>query len=175
MGGRDTAALITVGRILAPFGVKGWVKVEPYTQTPESLRSFTDWQVGRGEPDASWKAVKVLESASHSGNVVARLEGCADRDAALEYRGMTVAVPRAALPEPEQGEIYQADLMGLTVKNMQDEQLGTVAGMFSNGAHEVMRVARPEGGEQLLPLVPQVVREIDLQAGSIRVDWGRDW
>ena len=117
----------------------------------------------------------MLESASHSGNVVARLEGCEERDAALEYRGMGVAVPRSVLPEPAEGEVYQADLIGLAVTNMQDEQLGTVAGLFSNGAHEVLRVARPGGGEQLLPLVPAVVQKIDLQSGAIRVDWGADW
>ena len=155
--------------------MKGWLKIEPFTETPESLRSFADWHVGKGEPDESWKLVRVLESASHSGNVVARLEGCSDRDAALEYRSMRVAVPRSVLPAPKKGEFYQADLVGLAVMNMEGEQLGKVAGLFSNGAHDVLRIAKADGGEQMMPLVPQFVRDIDLDGGMLRVDWGRDW
>ena len=176
---QTASRLITVGRVLAPFGVKGWLKIEPFTESPETLRKIAEWHVGKGDPDDSWKVIRVLESAEHSGNVVARLDGCADRDAALEYRSMSVAVPRAALPAPKQGEYYQSDLIGLTVMNMVGERLGTVAGLFSNGAHEVLRIARNESdaeqGEQLLPLVPAVLREIDVEGGLIRVDWGRDW
>jgi 16S rRNA processing protein RimM len=155
--------------------VKGWLKIEPFTESPESLRGFADWYFGKGEPDDSWKLIRVVESASHSGNVVARLEGCSDRDAALEYRSMRVAVPRSALPAPKKDEYYQADLVGLTVKNMQGEELGKVAGLFSNGAHDVLRISKPDGGEQLVPLVPQYLREIDLKGEIIRVDWGLDW
>lgn len=155
--------------------MKGWLKIEPFTESPESLRNFADWYFGKGEPDDSWKLIRVLESASHSGNVVARLEGCLDRDSALEYRSLRVAVPRSALPAPKKGEYYQADLVGLAVKNMEGQELGKVAGLFSNGAHEVLRIARPDGGEQLVPLVPQYLREIDLKEGLLRVDWGLDW
>ena len=167
--------LITVGKILAPFGVKGWVKVESFTQDPETLGTFREWRIGRGEPTQDWKAVRILECAPHSGLLVARLDGCGDRDAALEWKGMQIAVMRSELPATEEGEYYQADLVGLNVVNELEEQLGRVAGLFSNGAHEVLRVARPEGGEQLLPLVPAVLKAVDLEAGMIRVDWGRDW
>ncbi len=155
--------------------MKGWLKIEPYTESPEGLRNFADWYFGKGEPDESWKLIRVVESASHSGNVVARLEGCSDRDAALEYRGMRLAVPRSALPATKTDEYYQADLVDLTVMNMQGERLGKVAGLFSNGAHDVLRIAKADGGEQLMPLVQQFVREIDLGAGMLRVDWGLDW
>ncbi len=155
--------------------MKGWLKIEPFTQSPESLRNFADWYFGKGEPDDSWKLIRVLESVSHSGNVVARLEGCSDRDEALEYRGMRVAVPRSALPATKAGEYYQADLVGLTVTNLEGEQLGKVAGLFSNGAHDVLRIAKVDGGEQLMPLVQQFLCEIDLKAGILRVDWGLDW
>src|SRR4051812_39163627 len=99
MTGQAAQRLIVVGRVLAPYGVKGWVKIEPYTESPESLQSFTDqWHLGRGEGGGEagnrWKRVAVAESALHSGNIVARFQGCEDRDAALGYRGMQVAVPR---------------------------------------------------------------------------------
>jgi len=166
--------LLLVGRVLAPYGVKGWVKVEPYTESPESLRGFSAWRVGKGDPDEVWLAVKVVESASHSGNVVARFEGSEDRDDALKFRGMGVAVPRAELPPTGKNEFYQADLIGLSVVNEQGEQLGKVVEVFSNGGHNVLRV-RFEGGERLLPYVPAVISDVDLGSGVLRVDWGSDW
>src|SRR5258706_6987239 len=103
--------MVLLGRVLAPFGVKGWVKVEPFTESPESLRAFGEWRLGRGEPSAAWKKVRVAESATHSGNVLARLDGCEDRDAALVFRGMGIAVPRELLPAAKPGEIYQSELL----------------------------------------------------------------
>lgn len=169
-----SSQLVLVGRVLVPFGVKGWLKVEPFTESPESLRRFGEWRLGRGEPSESWQTAWVAESATHSGNVVARIEGCGDRDAALMFRGMGIAVPRAQLPAAKPGEFYQSDLVGLQVVNMQREALGQVAGLFSNGAHEVMRV-RHDGGERLLPFVPAIVQGVDLDAGLVRVDWQSDW
>jgi len=170
-----SSRLIVVGRVLAPYGVKGWVKIEPYTESADSLREFaSQWHVGRDEEIANWQPVKVAESALHSGNVVARFSGCEDRDAALKYRGLTLAVPRSVLPETQDNEFYQADLIGLVVVNEQQAQLGSVSGLFSNGGHDVLRV-RHENGERLLPFVPTVVKEVDTGAGLIRVDWQLDW
>lgn len=175
--------LIVVGRILAPYGVKGWVKIEPYTESPESLKSFAgQWHVGRDRgddgADPGWPRVEVLESALHSGNIVARFAGCEDRDSALGYRGMQLAVPRSVLPETPEGEYYQADLVGLMVVNEREERLGRVSGLFSNGGHEVLRVRYRQGerqAERLLPFVPAVVKAVDMESGLIRVDWGADW
>ena len=85
-----------------------------------------------------------------------------------------MAVPRESLPPTRENEFYQADLIGLEVRNMDDERLGTVAELYSNGAHDVMRVSGDEG-ERLLPFIDQVVREVDICAGRILVDWGKDW
>ena len=166
--------MVLLGRVLAPFGVKGWVKVEPFTESPDTLRSLAEWRLGRGDPDAAWMPVSVAESAEHSGNIVARFEGCGDRDAALEYRGMGVAVPRSLLPPAKPGEYYQADLVGWNVLNEQGEELGRITGLFSNGAHEVLRVGHA-GGERLVPFVPAFVRGVDAEAGVVRVAWHSDW
>ncbi len=170
----SSSRLLLVGRVLAPYGIKGWVKVEPFTESPESLRAFGEWRVGKGDPDESWRTVKVVESASHSGNVVARFPGCEDRDAALAFRGMGVAVARSTLPEAEQNEFYQADLIGLKVVNEKGEQLGEVSGVFSNGGHEVLRVQHA-GGERLIPFVAAVVLSVDLGSAVVSVDWESDW
>jgi len=105
---------------------------------------------------------------------VARFEGCAERDAALALKGSEVAVEREALPQNADNEFYWVDLVGLKVVNAQDEELGVVAELFENGAHPVMRVVDGET-ERLLPFVEQVVRQVDMAQGRIRVEWELDW
>ena len=90
-------------------------------------------------------------------SLVARFEGCEERNAAQALKGSEVALERAALPQNAKDEYYWADLVGLEVVNMRGEELGRVAGLFDNGAHAVMRVVAGET-ERLLPFVEQVVR-----------------
>ena len=81
---------------------------------------------------------------------------------------------RESLPETRQDEYYWADLVGLEVVNAESASLGKVTALFSNGAHDVMRIGAGKG-ERLVPFVPAVVRKVDLAAGRIEVDWGSDW
>ena len=160
-----------MGRILAPYGVKGWVKIEPYSTEPGSLNAYPAWWVGR---NGDWQEFRVAESALHSGNLVARFEGCIERNAALALKGSEVAVQRELLPRIADNEFYWADLVGLRVVNEQNEELGKVAELFEHGAHPVMRLIEGKT-ERLLPFVPQVVKQVDMAGGCIRVVWGLDW
>ena len=161
-----------MGRIVAPYGLKGWVRVEPYGTIPDSLSAYPSWWVGR---DGDWRELKVAQSAlQHGASLVARLEGCTERDAALALKGSEVAVKREALPKSANNEFYWADLVGLKVVNVQDQALGVLAELFDNGAHAVMRVVDGET-ERLLPFVEQVVRQVDTVQGRICVEWGLDW
>jgi 16S rRNA processing protein RimM len=160
-----------MGRVLAPYGVKGWIKVAPFTAAPDALTSFARWWVGG--PDG-WEETEVTEAARHGANVVARLAGCGDRDQAAKLRGREVALRRESLPQAQKDEYYWADLVGLEVVNAEGASLGKVTALFSNGAHDVMRIGAGKG-ERLVPFVPAVVRKVDLVAGRIEVDWGSDW
>jgi 16S rRNA processing protein RimM len=167
-----SARLITLGRVRGAYGVKGWIKIEPYTEEVQALGGFGEWWVGRR--DAGWQRAAVAEWSVHGPHLVARLEGCADRAAAAALRGSDVAVPREALPPTAPDEFYQADLVGLEVVNRAGERLGRVQSLFGNGAHDVASV-RWDGGERLIPFVSPVLERIDLNAGEIHVDWGADW
>jgi len=160
-----------MGRVLAPYGVKGWVKVAPFTAAPDALTRFDRWWIGG--PDG-WEEAEVAEAVRHGANVVARLAGCSDRDQAAKLRGREVALPRESLPEAQKNEYYWADLVGLEVVNAESASFGKVTELFSNGAHDVMRIGAGKG-ERLVPFVPAVVRKVDLAGGRIEVDWGPDW
>ncbi len=160
-----------MGRVLAPFGVRGWVRIQPFTEQPLALADFARWWLQKcGE----WREVEIAQCAPHGAYMVARFAGCDNPEQAARYRGSEIAVPREALPEPGKDRYYEADLIGLRVVNQAGEELGRIDSMLENGAHPVMRV-RWEGGERLLPWVQDVVQEVQLEAGEVRVDWRSDW
>jgi len=160
-----------MGRISAPFGVKGWLKIQPHTSEAGSLLAYPRWWVGR---DDGWQEYEVADARVQSGGVVvARLAGCEDRDAAASFRGREIAVRRSQLPAARLGEHYWADLMGLAVVNGESQELGSIVGILQTGANDVLVV---QGGrERLIPFIAGVIREVDLDAGVVRVDWSAEY
>jgi 16S rRNA processing protein RimM len=163
-----------MGRIVGPFGVKGWLKLQPLTAAPRNLLGYGAWWV---EGDAGWKRCAVEKAEVHGENVVAKFEGCDDRDEAARYRGLEVSVPRSEFPQAGENEFYWADLIGLKVVNEAGEDLGTVSRVFETGANDVLVVeaANENAGERLIPFVAEVVKAVDLAVRVIRVDWGSDY
>jgi 16S rRNA processing protein RimM len=159
-----------MGHISVPFGVRGWVKIHADTEYTDSLLDYPTWWLGK---NGQWREVKVLDSEVHSKSLVVHLAGCDDRDAAAALRGSEIAVPRDALPEPAENEYYWSDLIGLSVFNTEQQAFGKVSELLETGANDVLVVQGER--ERLIPFVPQVILEVDLAAGTIRVDWGLDW
>lgn len=166
--------MIVLGRIIAPFGVQGWVKVHPFGDGPDAWCGMAQWWLA-AEPDAlTWQPYALQEASLHGKGLVAKFVGVDGRDAAEAIDGLYVGAPREALPTNAADEYYWADLVGLEVVNKEGERLGQVASLLSSGAHEVLCVRDGEQ-ERLLPFVAQVVKSVDVQGGVIRVDWGADW
>ena len=159
-----------MGRITAPFGVKGWVKVHPLTEAAKNLLAYPRWWVRRG---ADWQEFEVAEARVQSKAVVARLAGCEERDTAARFRGSEIAVPRTQLPQAGPGEYYWADLLGMSVVNGESQELGSIVDILQTGANDVLVVQGER--ERLIPFIANVVREVDEAAGVLRVDWGADY
>jgi 16S rRNA processing protein RimM len=160
-----------MGRVAAPHGLKGWVKIAPFAASPGALAEQRRWWLGgRGE----WEEVEVAQVALQGTTLLAQFAGRSDREAAAALRGREVALPREALPDAGPGEYYWTDLVGLEVVNEQGASLGRVTGLFSTGPHDVMRVGEGKR-ERLLPFVATVIRKVDLARRRIEVEWGLDW
>lgn len=171
-----------MGRVAAPYGVKGWLKVLPMTSALDTLLEHREVWLRRRDGQGGWTARELHEGRTHGNTLVLRLAGLADREAAAAFAGGDVGVERDALPAPDEGEIYQADLVGLAVWNRQGENLGTVSAVLEFGAHPVLRVeagaATAEGGkspQRLIPFVPAYVDAVDVPARRITVDWPSDY
>ena len=103
------------------------------------------------------------------------LPGVEDREGADAMRGKEIWVPRSALPPPSPDEFYWADLEGMRVRNVEGVDFGTVAFVFSTGANDVL-VVRDDARERMVPFVrPDYVVAIDMDAGTILVDWDPDF
>lgn len=163
---------VVMGRVAAPYAVKGWLKVQPFTEYVDGLLDYPTWWLGR---KSTWQEYRVLEGKVHGQTLLVQLEGVDDRDAAERMQGMDIAVMREELPAAEEGEYYWDDLIGLAVVNLEGVTLGKVTGLLETGAHEVLRVKDEGGEERLIPFVEAYVREVDTAAGRIEVDWGLDY
>lgn len=159
-----------MGRVSAPFGVKGWIKVQPYTAAMSNLLAYTTWWLGRNE---RWLEQRVTQSRVQGRTVVAKLEGCEDRDAATLFNGAQVAVPRDALPKAAANEFYWADLIGLKVVNDAAQDFGRVVRILQTGANDVLVVQGER--ERLIPFIAEAIGQVDLAGGVIRVNWGADY
>jgi len=161
---------VILGRIAAPYGVQGWVRVHPYTAPGGNLLRYRSWWLGRA---GKWEEREVLQSRVHGSTVVGQLVGCDDRDAAARLRGHDVAVPRSALPAAQENEFYWTDLLGLNVVSAAGESLGRVVRILETGANDVLVVQGER--EHLIPFVAVVVNAVDLENGVIRVSWEADY
>ena len=157
-----------MGRLLGPFGVQGWIKVNAFTETPGALGEFDRWAVRTKD---GWREMALQDFAVHSKGPVAKLAGCDDRVAAERLRGMDVAVSRAALGEAQEGMLYRVDLVGLDVVDAGGAKLGAVQGFFDAGDTAVMVVGGAGGRERMIPFVGDYVKAVDREARRIVVDW----
>ncbi len=168
---------LTVGKVGAPYGVRGWVKVYSYTEPAGNLLGYDPWYLLITDSSTGlteWRPADVVEAKEHGKGLVVKFEQCNDRDAAALLNGQEIAIRREQLPQTKVGEYYWIDLEGLEVKTVEGVSLGIVDHLLETGANDVLVVKGER--ERLIPYVrDHIVKEVDLKAGLIRVDWDPDY
>jgi 16S rRNA processing protein RimM len=162
------ARWIELGRLGAPFGIKGWIHVESHTDPAVALLEHREWTVRRGETRQRWK---VSAARAHGTGLVALLEGIADRTAAAALTGGVIEIERSALPSPSEREYYRADLEGFSVRNLEGADLGVVSHFVDAPAGAVMVVKSASGAEHWVRAAPPHLQRVDLAARTVVVDW----
>lgn len=168
--------MVTMGHIIGPFGVLGWVKIFPYTETIGGLLDYPTWWLER--KDKEWQEAIVSNGYINGDKLAVKLEQCANRNEAMQLKGMQIAIPRDHLPHlPNNGEdgYYWSDLIGTTVTNLQGEELGKVTGLLETGANDVLRVQKLHEKEKLIPFIDPIIIKVNLKLRQITVDWGIDF
>ena len=146
-------------------GIQGEVKLKSFTADPEAIASY-------GPLDASNGMVLQIKSLkAHKGVYRARIEGVSDRTTAETLKGLELSIARDRLPEPDSDEVYHADLIGLSVVDLDGSPMGEVAGILDFGAGELLELKlQDKKSTVLVPFNRQTVPDIDLDAGTLSLD-----
>lgn len=154
--------LVTIGKVTKPFGIRGEVKIFPYTETFEVFERSQHLTL-------DGDSLKVLALRIHKGTVLATFEGISSRDQAQELTGRLVRTSEENLPPIQEDEYYWYELIGMKVTTVENRELGAISNIIRTGANDVLCVDGPSG-EILLPMIEDVIVEVDTENGAMLVD-----
>lgn len=193
--------LIEVGRVLSAYGVRGLVKVQPYSTDAGVLLAAKKWWLRAPVPPNKAGSLKtapaqlytVVNARPHSATVVAQFQGFNDRDLAEKLKAHTVWVSRAEFPSAAEDEHYWVDLIGCLLygdHNGQSVLVGQVENVFDNGAHAVLEIhtgtlndqaqfiahstAKGRPIVELVPFVDAFIHQVDTDKKQIHSSWSVD-
>jgi len=161
----DPHGRVCVGRIAGAHGIQGWVRITSYTEAPESVTAYGPVSDEKGERMFELEFIRMAKA-----QVIARIPGVTDRNAAEALRGVRLFVPRAALPEPDPDEFYFDDLVGLRADTKDGESIGAVISVQDYGSGPLLEVGKSRGATVLVPFTREIVPVVDLAAGRIEID-----
>ncbi len=157
---------LEVGQIVNTFGIKGMVKVMPFT---DDIRRFDKLDKVYIEKNKTKKEYKIEEVKYHKNMVLIKFEGIDKIEQAEELRNSYLTVSRDSVEELEEGRYYIVDLLGLDVYTDEQVLLGTLDDIFNTGSNDIYVVKNKEGKQILLPAIEDVIKQVDLENKKIIV------
>lgn len=165
---------IVLGKLGAAYGIRGWLKVFSSTEHAESIFDYQPWFIQRS---GQWQHIELEDWKHHNKDIILKLKGVDDRDAATLLTNFEIVVDSAQLPELDNNEYYWKDLMGCQVVTLQGYNLGTITDMMETGSNDVIVIKanlKDAFGikERLVPFLDgQVIKKVNLKSKLIEVDW----
>ena len=151
-----------VGRIVAPHGVRGDLRIFPDIERPEIFKSLKTLSI-------DGKVYKIISARPHKNIYILRVEGIEDRNGAEPLVGTPVEIPAAELPKLPEGEYYYFQLIGLTVVSDTGDTVGTLTEIIETGANNVYAVKTAEGKEIYLPAIPSCILSVQPEKKTMTV------
>lgn len=147
------------------WGIRGQVRALSFNAESELYSKLDELRF----EDSPLEARELEQAKRHGRYWLFKFKGYENPEQARELRGKVLGLPRDLLPKPKKGEIYLSDLEGLEVRNTADAKVGEVVGFLRVGENDVMRVAREEGDEALIPYREEFVAKTQLEENVIRL------
>ena len=155
--------LLEAGKIVTVFGLKGEVKVQPWCDTPDFLCEFDTLYYKSGTP------VNVERSRVQKNIVIMKIEGTDSVEEAQKLRNRVLYIDRDDV-ELDEGCYFIQDLIGLTVIESKDGKVyGRLSDVSQTGANDVYHIKAEDGKEYLIPAIPEVIDNIDLEGGIMKI------
>jgi 16S rRNA processing protein RimM len=165
MSSDDAPNRICVGRIASAHGVQGLIRINSYTEEPRDVAAYGPVTDEDGERMFELEVKRMTKT-----QVLVRIKGVMDRNAAEALRGIRLYVSRDVLPPPADDEFYWEDLVGLAAQTVDGKSLGSVLSVQEFGAGEMLEIGSRNGGTTLVPFTRDIVPQVDLQAAKIVID-----
>ena len=150
----EAAEWVVVGRVNGAWGIRGEIKVEPFTDAPHRFNKG-------GVLYLEERPTRIIHSRKHKGRFVLKLDGIEDRNGAEALAGVELAIPREQVAPLPAGSYYHFQIIGMEVWTEGPRRLGNVRQIMRTGGHDVYVIDDGRGGELLLPAVSHVVLEVD--------------
>ena len=161
----DEPNLILLGHISSAQGIRGEVVIKSHTDDPAGIGSYGALTDKTGKKTYDITVVRVAKKG-----VIARVKGVGDRTTAETLRGTELYIPRERLPEPEEDELYHADLIGLEAVTPDGDVVGEVVSIQNFGASDLLEVRLSgKSRTEFIPMDDHFVPAIDLNAGRVTV------
>lgn len=155
-----------LGQIVNTFGVKGQLKVKPFTDHVEQFAELESILVVRNN---EMTEMKIIEAKFHKDMVLLKLEGIDDMNAAEKYKGSYLKIRREDARKLEEGEYFIADIIGSDVYTDTGDYLGKVDDIYNTGAQDIYVVKDELGKQILLPSIKEVILNIDIENQKVTV------
>lgn len=159
--------LLEVGKIVNTHGLKGEVKVVAWTDSPYDFEEIEKVYI---KTKSETKCLEIANIKYQKNNLIVKFGEFNDINEVLPYKNTILYANREDLPELEDGVHYIVDLIGLEVVTEDGETVGTVADVFNTGANDIYDVKRRGKKNLLLPVIDEVVKNIDISGGQIIVN-----
>ena len=161
---------LQVGVLRKTHGVRGDLVMDILTDFPERLVKGKKVFIGD-----KYQPVRIARIRTINDKLLINLAGYNDPESAAELRNWAVYVKASDLPALAEGEYYHHQLLGMRIVNENDDYIGVLEEILETGANEVYLIRAQDGAEVLVPAIPEFVKEVDLQARTIRIkelNWG---
>ena len=162
--GPVTQSRILLGHIAGAHGIKGEVLVKSYTGDPLAIADYGPLTDERG------RTFEIASVRASNKGVIARLKGVADRNASEALKGVALYVDRAAMPDPDEGDYYHTDLIGLAAVDAQGNRIGKVVAVQNFGAGDLLEL-RLDGAKltEFVPFTDACVPVVDIKGGRVTI------
>jgi len=159
---------IIIGKIGAPYGVKGWVKIQSFTDPMENILDYQPWFIAG--KNGRWQEIATEDRQIHGQGIMAKFVGIDTPEEVRLLTGKTIAMTREQLPTLKKDEFYWSDLIGLTVISKEGVAVGKVTGLIETGSNDVL-IVKGEKEFAVPYLLGKTVLSVDLDKREIHVDW----
>ena len=164
---KDTREWVTIGVVVAPFGIRGELKVRSFTDIPDRFVTLEAIYLGPGYALYTIEGVRPYKGADMQ---LLKLRGVDDATTAETLRARDICVPLSEIPQLPPDSYYQHDIVGLQVFNLADTLIGVIDDIIATGGNDVYVVKAPNGKQVLIPAIKDVVKQIDLIRHVMYID-----